>query len=101
MELSEQLAIETHNRLHWQDEADRLNRQVHALRRELAEARSHPLLESLRQLHQIAGEALPMVRYADLRWDPSRRAGLLAALEAALAQADALLREAGKTATHG
>lgn len=95
--LRNQLANETHLRLHWQDEADRLNGQVHALRRELESLRSHDPVTRLRALHKAAHAALPMVQYADVRWDPTRRSNVLTDLEVALAAAEQVMLATGRT----
>ncbi len=96
-DLAAQLATETHNRLHWQGEAERLNRQVHVLRRELQELRVAGPWPQLRALHTAASQALPMVRFADLRWDPGRRSGAVAGLEAALTAAGQALADGQRT----
>ena len=96
-EIEARLATETHNRLHWQTEAERLSRQVHALRRELQELRNDSAAHALRVLHAAASGALPLVRYADMRWDPARRGGAVAALEEALKRAEDTLKDGQRT----
>lgn len=100
-EIEARLATETHNRLHWQEEAERLNRLVHALRRELHALRNDSALQALRVLHAAASGSLPLARYADLRWDPARRGGAVAALEAAIKRAEGVLEVGQRTVSHG
>lgn len=59
--LEAELARLQHEALSWQDEATRLNRLVHALRRELEHARRMTLAVEVRALLATLVECLPVV----------------------------------------